>query len=97
MNEFNRVAARPYGPLAVVDDVVGTEWLERFIVRLSQRADTDPVERSAGRRLVVSDGGFPRSEVFHRAHDGVMQFGVVPLEPLAEVFVSLRAERIDLP
>ncbi len=95
MYELDGIGVFADGPLAGVHDVVGSELAIGGFIGLLEDAYADLDERIAGLGFVVAERMEVGLKFFDGPHDGVVEFGVVAREPLAEVFVALPLEAGD--
>ena len=82
--------------LPVVGDLVRAELLEGALLGFADSADADLDEALARLDVVIAESDAVGEKLFHRAEDGVVELGVVLIEPLAEVVVALGFEAGDL-
>src|SRR5690349_18896952 len=89
MRELDRVARLSNRPLARVGDLVGVKLPKRRLIGPAQRAHSDLDERLAGLGLLIPQAAAAGKKLLHRPLDRVMNFWVVPVEPLSEVGVPV--------
>src|SRR5438132_3533821 len=94
VKKIHAIRVSGYGPLAVIDNFVHEESPWRWILRLAQHTDADLDECAARRRLVITQCG---DEFLNRSGDGIMQLGIVNIEPTAKVGVTFKSETRDDP